>query len=58
MSYIFQSELICAILAELDRQRPGICVDQCVMNAIIDAADSVVAAIRLMRDEEEREEQR
>lgn len=37
-----QSSLICAILAELDRQNPGALISQRAMNTIIQAADLIV----------------
>lgn len=43
---IFQLELVCAICAELDRQRPGALIHQDLMNAIIQAADDLVLAAR------------
>lgn len=42
---VSQMELICAILAELDRQIPGVCLNEITMNTIIRAADLVVAAM-------------
>ncbi len=44
MNSLIQTELICAILAEIDRQIPGAVVDQGVVNTIIRAADAICAA--------------
>lgn len=41
---VFQLQLVSAICAELDRQNPGAFIDQDMMNAIIQAADDIVAA--------------
>lgn len=43
---VFQIQLVGAICAELDRQHPSAFIDQAMMNAIIQAADDVVAAAR------------
>jgi len=42
--HVFQILLVGAICAELDRQHPGAFIDQDMMNAIIQAADDIVAA--------------
>lgn len=47
---VHQTELICAILGELDRQHPGATLIQDQMNAIIAAADQIVATLRDGRD--------
>ena len=43
---VFQIQLVGAICAELDRQHPGAFIDQDMMNAIIQAADQIVAAAK------------
>jgi len=42
--FISQTELICWILGELDRQHPGAVVNQAGMNAIIKAVNLIVDA--------------
>jgi len=42
--YVSQVELITALLKELDRQNPGVCMSQTAMNAVIAAANVIVAA--------------
>lgn len=44
--FLSQTSLVCAILGELDRQNPGVLINQAAMNAIIQAADEIVAAAR------------
>jgi len=44
--YISQSELVVALLAELERQCPGVTINQAAFNAIIFAADAIVAAAK------------
>ena len=44
--FLSQPQLVCAILSELDRQNPGVLINQAAMNAIIQAADEIVAAAR------------
>lgn len=39
--FVSQSELICAILGNLDQQYPGSCINQSTMNAIINAATQI-----------------
>ena len=46
MTYVYQIHLIAAILRELDAQEPGATISQAQMNAIIGAADQIVAAMR------------
>lgn len=41
---VIQTELICAILSEMDRQFPDVSIDQGMMNTIIRAADAICAA--------------
>ena len=43
---VFQIQLVGAICAELDRQHPGAFINQDMMNAIIGAADDLVAVAR------------
>lgn len=42
--FVSQTELICAILGNLDQQYPGAIVNQAVMNTIIEAATRVMLA--------------
>jgi hypothetical protein len=42
--WVSQTELICALLAELDRQYPGARVNESAMDAIIQAATLVKQA--------------
>jgi len=44
MAYVDQTRIITALLGELERQMPGVCVSQAGMNALIQAANIVVAA--------------
>ena len=44
--FLSQTQLICAILDELDRQNPGAVINQTTMNAICEAADHIVAVAR------------
>lgn len=46
MTYVSQIHLITAIIRELEAQEPGVTVTQAQMNAIIRAADQIVAAMR------------
>lgn len=41
---ISQSELVCAILAELDRQVPGLTADQDFYNLVFRVADQIANA--------------
>ena len=47
---VHQTELICAILKELDRQETGVTLTQKQIIALIAAADQIVAALRDDRD--------
>lgn len=44
--FISQTELVCHLLGELDRQHPGARVNQAGMNAIIEAANLIVQAAK------------
>lgn len=44
--FLSQTSLVCAILSELDRQNPGVLINQAGANAIIQAADDIVTAAR------------
>jgi len=51
---IIQTEIVMALLAELDRQVPGVCVSALGMNAIIQAANTVCNAQREFTSPEQR----
>jgi len=42
--FVSQTELICALLGDLDRQYPGTWVNQATMNAIIQSATLIMHA--------------
>lgn len=44
--FLSQTQLVYVIMAELDRQNPGLFISQDAMNDIIQAADDIVAAAR------------
>ncbi len=44
--FLFQPELLSAILKELDRQNPGARINQAAMDAFVQAADDIIAAAR------------